>query len=122
MWAVLRPGHGHRVVVVIGFHVEASVRLLATDLAEDLLSTHCAEARDGFGKRGVGKRFGETNRWVLADVLGDAGGVADRGGDLVAHNACRGGGFGERTGAAGEEQAVVLLVFLGEKEVRAAGD
>lgn len=56
-------------------------------------------------------------RWVLADVLGDAGGVSDRRCYLMAHNTGRRGGLRKRASAACEEQLTVFLVFLREEEV-----
>jgi len=97
---------------VVSFDVEAIFCLLAAYLAEDLLSTHCTKV----GK-GAGKRVGKTNRWVLANVLGDAGGVSDRRCYLMAHNTGRRGGLCKRASAACEEQLTVFLVFLREEEV-----
>lgn len=97
---------------IVSFDVEAIFCLLAAYLAEDLLSTHCTEV----GK-GAGKRVGKTNRGVLADVLGDAGGISDCRCYLMAHNTGRWGGLCKRASAACEEQLTVFLVFLREEEV-----
>ena len=102
---------------VVSFDVEAIFCLLAAYLAEDLLSTHCTEVGKGARKRCVGKRVGKTNRWVLADVLGDAGGISDCRCYLMAHNTGRRGGLRKRASAACEEQLTIFLVFLREEEV-----
>jgi hypothetical protein len=98
------------VFVVLDFEPQAPIRLLPADLAEDLVAAESAEIRD----------IGETNRWILADVLGDAGGLTDCIAELVAEDAGGGSVFVEVAGSAGELELVVCPVLLRVEHIGAA--
>lgn len=75
---------------------------------------------DGFVLTAAGARFlNARQRWILADVLRDAGGVSYRGCDLVAHDAEGRRLLGVGACTAGEEEAVVDFVFAREEKVGA---
>lgn len=112
-WAMQGDWRAHAgyVDVVLDLEPEALVRLLAADLAEDFTAAKGAE---------VGNvTIGETNRWILADVLGDAGGFTDGVAQLVAEDAGCGRLFGEGAGAASEVEGVVGGVLFGVEHVGA---
>jgi hypothetical protein len=97
------------VFVVLDFEPQAAIRLLPADLAEDLVPAESAEIRD----------IGETNRWILADVLGDTGGLTDCIAELVAEDARGGSVFVEVAGSAGELKLVICPVLLWVEHVGA---
>jgi hypothetical protein len=106
-WGGRAHSHGSNIIVV-DLEPESPIRLLTTDLAEDFLATHSAEVR-------------ETHRRILADVLGDAGGLADRVAQLMTENAGGGGRLAVPARPAGEVERTVGAIFLWVEKVGAVG-
>lgn len=112
-WGVLGQSDSGLIIVVIDLEPETVSGGLSTSIANNFLTTHCANTIIVCGQGGSGG----TNSRILANVLGNARSFTDSIAEIVAVNTRSHGVLAVGACATGKVQAIVLAVFGGIEHI-----